>query len=72
MISKKGLSQNKNISIKEFIYPILQGYDSVALKADIELGGTDQKFNLLMGRYFQSIDKPNDDEAKQVVITCLY
>lgn len=66
---KKRFKSNKNISIKEFIYPILQGYDSVALKADIELGGTDQKFNLLMGRYFQSIDKPNDDEAKQVVIT---
>ena len=66
---KKRFKTNKNISIKEFIYPILQGYDSVVLKADVELGGTDQKFNLLMGRYFQSIDKPNDDNAKQVVIT---
>ena len=40
---------NKAIAIHEFMYPLLQGYDSVALKADIELGGTDQKFNLLMG-----------------------
>ena len=43
----------KEISMLEFIYPILQGYDSVQLKADIELGGTDQKFNLLMGRALQ-------------------
>ena len=55
---KKRFKTNKNISIKEFIYPILQGYDSVALNADVELGGTDQKFNLLMGRYFQSIIIP--------------
>ncbi|MEM9335446.1 MAG: tyrosine--tRNA ligase, partial [Pseudomonadota bacterium] len=41
------------ISIHEFLYPIVQGYDSVALKADIELGGTDQKFNLLVGRQMQ-------------------
>ncbi len=41
------------ISISEFLYPLLQGYDSVALKSDIELGGTDQKFNLLMGRTLQ-------------------
>ena len=66
---KKRFKSNKNISIKEFIYPILQGYDSVALNADIELGGTDQKFNLLMGRYFQSLHNPNDNDAKQVVIT---
>ena len=66
---KKRFKSNKNISIKEFIYPILQGYDSVALNADVELGGTDQKFNLLMGRYFQSISKPNDEDAKQVIIT---
>ncbi len=43
----------QSISISEFIYPLLQGYDSVALKSDIELGGTDQKFNLLMGRHLQ-------------------
>ena len=66
---KKRFKSNKNISIKEFIYPILQGYDSVALNADVELGGTDQKFNLLMGRYFQSVNKPNDENAKQVIIT---
>ena len=66
---KKRFKSNKNISIKEFVYPILQGYDSVALSADVELGGTDQKFNLLMGRYFQSVNNPNNEEAKQVVIT---
>ena len=42
------------ISVHEFLYPLMQGYDSVALKADLELGGTDQKFNLLMGRHLQS------------------
>ena len=42
------------ISIHEFLYPLMQGYDSVALKADLELGGTDQKFNLLMGRHLQA------------------
>lgn len=41
------------ISISEFLYPLLQGYDSVAMKSDIEMGGTDQKFNLLMGRHLQ-------------------
>lgn len=53
------------IAIHEFLYPLLQGYDSVALKADVELGGTDQKFNLLVGRYLQEVygQKP------QVVIT---
>ena len=66
---KKRFKSNKNISIKEFIYPILQGHDSVILKADVELGGTDQKFNLLMGRYFQSINNDNKEESKQVVIT---
>ncbi len=43
----------QSISLHEFLYPMLQGYDSVALKADLELGGTDQKFNLLMGRHLQ-------------------
>jgi len=43
------------ISISEFIYPLLQGYDSVVLKSDIEIGGTDQKFNLLMGRHLQRV-----------------
>ncbi|MBI4309339.1 MAG: tyrosine--tRNA ligase [Candidatus Omnitrophica bacterium] len=50
---KKRFESGKEISILEFIYPLLQGYDSVHLKADIELGGTDQKFNLLMGRQLQ-------------------
>lgn len=50
---KNRFDSNKDISIIEFIYPLLQGYDSVALKADVELGGTDQKFNLLMGRLIQ-------------------
>jgi tyrosyl-tRNA synthetase len=43
-----------SISVHEFLYPLMQGYDSVALKSDLELGGTDQKFNLLMGRHLQS------------------
>ena len=44
---------NQPIAVHEFLYPLMQGYDSVALKADIELGGTDQKFNLLVGRELQ-------------------
>ncbi len=52
--AKRFKAQN-NISISEFLYPLLQGYDSVALKSDIEMGGTDQKFNLLMGRHLQRI-----------------
>ncbi|WP_028302913.1 tyrosine--tRNA ligase [Oceanospirillum maris] len=44
---------NQSISIHEFLYPLVQGYDSVAMRADVELGGTDQKFNLLMGRELQ-------------------
>lgn len=49
----KRFSENRSISIHEFMYPLLQGYDSVAMDSDIELGGTDQKFNLLMGRELQ-------------------
>ncbi|BAU72226.1 tyrosine--tRNA ligase [Metapseudomonas furukawaii] len=49
----KRYSTNQPIAIHEFLYPLVQGYDSVALRADIELGGTDQKFNLLMGRELQ-------------------
>ena len=49
----KRYSSNQPIAIHEFLYPLVQGYDSVALRADIELGGTDQKFNLLMGRELQ-------------------
>ena len=50
---KKRFEEKKEISLREFIYPLLQGYDSVHLNADIELGGSDQKFNLLMGRQLQ-------------------
>lgn len=50
---EKRYREQSPISISEFMYPLLQGYDSVALKADLELGGTDQKFNLLMGRTLQ-------------------
>ena len=50
---QKRLSKNLPVSIHELIYPLIQGYDSVALKADVELGGTDQKFNLLVGRDLQ-------------------
>ncbi len=56
---------NQPISLHEFFYPILQGYDSVAIEADIELGGTDQKFNLLAGRKMQREHK----QKSQVVIT---
>lgn len=49
----KRFRDNQPIAIHEFLYPLLQGYDSVALKADVELGGTDQKFNLLVGRQLQ-------------------
>lgn len=49
----KRYQENKPISIHEFFYPLMQGYDSVALRADVELGGTDQKFNLLVGRELQ-------------------
>jgi len=50
---EKRYKSGQSISISEFLYPLLQGYDSVELKSDIELGGTDQKFNLLMGRHLQ-------------------
>ena len=50
---EKRYRENRPISIHEFIYPLCQGYDSVCLQADVELGGTDQKFNLLMGRTLQ-------------------
>ena len=61
----KRFSENKSIAIHEFLYPLVQGYDSVALKADVELGGTDQKFNLLVGRELQR----DYDQEPQVVIT---
>ena len=62
---RKRYHEQKPISIHEFMYPLVQGYDSVALKSDIELGGTDQKFNLLVGREMQ---RGYGQEA-QVVIT---
>jgi len=61
----KRYSAQKPISIHEFLYPLLQGYDSVALDADIELGGTDQKFNLLLGREVQKFY----DKEPQVAFT---
>lgn len=61
---KKRFESGREISVLEFIYPLLQGYDSVHLKADVELGGTDQKFNLLMGRQLQ--EKYN--QPPQVVV----
>lgn len=62
---KKRFARQQSIGIHEFIYPLLQGYDSVELKADIELGGTDQTFNLLMGRELQK----QYNMEQQVVIT---
>ncbi|MDE7447997.1 MAG: tyrosine--tRNA ligase, partial [Helicobacter sp.] len=50
---EKRMRANAPISIVEFMYPLMQGYDSVALRCDVEFGGTDQKFNLLMGRHLQ-------------------
>ncbi len=61
----KRYASNQAIAIHEFLYPLIQGYDSVALKADVELGGTDQKFNLLMGRELQK----QSGQAPQAVIT---
>jgi tyrosyl-tRNA synthetase len=62
---KQRYQTGQPIAIHEFLYPLLQGYDSVAMRADIELGGTDQKFNLLMGRELQK----NSRQAPQVVMT---
>jgi len=62
---EKRFQGNLPISIHEFLYPLVQGYDSVALKADVELGGTDQKFNLLMGRHIQR----EYGQESQIVLT---
>ncbi|MDI4636490.1 MULTISPECIES: tyrosine--tRNA ligase [Halomonadaceae] len=62
---EKRYQGGQSISIHEFLYPLVQGYDSVALEADVELGGTDQKFNLLMGRELQK----HFGQSPQVVIT---
>lgn len=59
----KRYKEQSPISISEFLYPLLQGYDSVALKCDIEMGGTDQKFNLLMGRTLQRIYGVGKEQA---------
>jgi tyrosyl-tRNA synthetase len=65
---KKRFEDGREISLLEFIYPMLQGYDSVELKADIELGGSDQKFNLLMGRQVQ---ESYGQEPQVVIMTPL-
>ena len=61
----KRYNANQSIAVHEFLYPLVQGYDSVALKADIECGGTDQKFNLLVGRELQR----SYDQEPQIVLT---
>jgi tyrosyl-tRNA synthetase len=61
----KRYKSGQPIAIHEFLYPLIQGYDSVAMRADVELGGTDQKFNLLVGRELQKLN----GQAPQVVIT---
>ncbi|URX63569.1 tyrosine--tRNA ligase [Luteibacter anthropi] len=61
----KRFAGQQPIAIHEFLYPLVQGYDSVALEADVELGGTDQKFNLLMGRALQE----HQGQAPQIVLT---
>ena len=61
----KRYAAQQSIAIHEFLYPLVQGYDSVALQADVELGGTDQKFNLLMGRGLQE----HHGQAAQIVLT---
>jgi tyrosyl-tRNA synthetase len=62
---KKRYAANLPISIHEFLYPLMQGYDSVVMKADVELGGTDQKFNLLVGRDLQR----EEGQEPQVIMT---
>jgi tyrosyl-tRNA synthetase len=62
---KKRFTNGENISILEFLYPLMQGYDSVMLEADVEIGGTDQIFNLLVGREFQK----DFNQPQQVVLT---
>ena len=61
----KRFAEQRPISIHEFLYPLMQGYDSVAMKADVELGGTDQKFNLLVGRELQK----DFGQEPQVILT---
>ncbi len=61
---KKRLDAGKRVSLRELLYPLMQGYDSVAVKSDVELGGTDQRFNLLAGRTLQ----PKYDQAPQDIL----
>jgi tyrosyl-tRNA synthetase len=63
---KKRLDAGKRVSLREMLYPLMQGYDSVAVRADVELGGTDQRFNLLAGRHIQ----PIFNQEPQNIITC--
>src|SRR3989338_2398306 len=59
---KKRIQHGEDVSVRESLYPLLQGYDSVMLKCDVEIGGTDQKFNLLMGRQVQQrFGQPEQD-----------
>ena len=62
---EKRMNEEKPISLHELLYPLVQGYDSVALRSDVELGGTDQKFNLLVGRSLQR----EYDQEPQIIIT---
>jgi tyrosyl-tRNA synthetase len=62
---KERFEKNKDISLLEFLYPLLQGYDSIQVRADVEVGGTDQKFNLLMGRELQR----SYGQVPQVILT---
>lgn len=62
---KSRFSSNQSIAVHEFLYPLAQGYDSVALEADVELGGTDQKFNLLVGRELQK----QYGQSPQIILT---
>lgn len=63
---KERIKNDQDLSLQEFLYPVMQGYDSVVLKADVEIGGTDQKFNLLMGRQLQK----RYGQPEQDIITC--
>ncbi|MDP2736849.1 MAG: tyrosine--tRNA ligase, partial [bacterium] len=63
---KDRIKNDQDLSLQEFLYPMMQGYDSVALRSDVELGGTDQKFNLLMGRQLQK----RYNQEPQDIVTC--
>ncbi|MEK9166339.1 MAG: tyrosine--tRNA ligase, partial [Patescibacteria group bacterium] len=65
---KKRLDKGKRVSLRELLYPLMQGYDSVAVKADVELGGTDQRFNLLAGRTIQPL---YGQASQNIIITQL-